>query len=146
MSNKGQDVREFLAVKDSGKREFFNTGAVRDTEEGKLRIDLLFKYVPMGALMRITQHYVNGAKKYGNHNWQKGLPASRCISSALRHLYQYFMGDRSEDHLAAVCFNVIAILHWEETGREDMLDTLAPSESLREQVEKMPKSEVRYGL
>lgn len=115
-------VAKFKAVKDSGVRESFLTGAVRDTEEGKPRIDLLLKYVPMTALMRITQHYVNGAKKYGDHNWQKGIPASRCISSAFRHLYQYLIGDRGEDHLSAVCFNVIAILHWEETKRSDMLD------------------------
>jgi hypothetical protein len=115
-------VRKFQSVKDSGSRQSFPTGAVRDIEEGKPRIDLIFKYVPMVALMRITQHYVNGAKKYGDHNWQKGIPASRCVSSAFRHLYQYFIGDRSEDHLAAVCFNVIAILYWEESRRDDMLD------------------------
>jgi hypothetical protein len=112
----------YKEVKDSGRRESFSTGAVRDTEEGKPRIDLLFKYIPMPCLMRITQHYVNGAKKYGDHNWQKGIPASRCISSAFRHLYQYLTGDRSEDHLSAVVFNVICILYWEETGNLKMQD------------------------
>lgn len=114
--------RLFREVKDSGKRESFTTGAVRDTEEGKPRIDLLLKYIPMPCLMRITQHYVNGAKKYGNHNWQKGLPASRCISSAFRHAYQYLIGDRSEDHLSAVVFNIICIIYWEETGNLKMQD------------------------
>jgi hypothetical protein len=111
----------YQEVKDSGKRESFGTGAVRDTEEGKPRIDLALKYIPLEALTRITQHYINGAKKYGDHNWRKGIPASRCISSAFRHLYQYFMGDRSEDHLSAVVFNIVCILYWEETKREDML-------------------------
>lgn len=118
-------MSSFDFVKDSGKRESFGTGAVRDTEEGKARIDLLLKYIPMPALMRITQHYVNGAKKYGDHNWKKGIPASRCISSAFRHLWQYLSGDRSEDHLSAVVFNVVCIIYWEETKNLAMLDPVA---------------------
>lgn len=122
--------RGYTNVKDSGKRESFPTGAVRDTEEGKPRIDLFLKYVPIGAINRIATHYVNGARKYGDHNWQKGIPTSRCISSAFRHLYQYLIGDRTEDHLAAVCFNVIAILYWEETKTYSMLDTPSKCRSL----------------
>lgn len=118
----------FESVKDSGKRQSFDTGAIRDTEEGKIRLDLMLKYLPMTALIRVTQHYVNGAKKYGDHNWQKGIPSSRCVSSALRHLYQWFTGDRSEDHLSAVVFNIFCILHWEETGSLDMQDTLRQGE------------------
>lgn len=112
----------YTEVKDSGKRESFGTGAVRDTEEGKPRLDLLLKYIPMPCLMRITQHYVNGAKKYGDHNWQKGIPASRCISSALRHAWQYLIGDFSEDHLSAVVFNIVCIIYWEETRNLKMQD------------------------
>lgn len=115
------DGSVYTEVKDSGKRESFETGAVRDTEEGKPRIDLLLKYIPMPCLMRITQHYVNGAKKYGDHNWQKGIPASRCLSSAFRHAYHYLCGDRSEDHLSAVVFNIICIIYWEETTNLKML-------------------------
>jgi hypothetical protein len=35
---------------------------------------------------------------------------------------QYWKGDRDEDHLAAVIFNLMAIIHFEETGREDLND------------------------
>lgn len=124
--NEDANTRDWKQVKDSGKRQSFDTGAVRDTEEGKPRLDLMFKYLPMTALMRVTQHYVNGAKKYGDHNWQKGIPSSRCISSAFRHLYQYFTGDRSEDHLSAVIFNIFAIIHWEETGNLKMQEAPCP--------------------
>lgn len=126
--NEDANTRNWKQVKDSGKRQSFDTGAIRDTEEGKIRLDLMLKYLPMSALMRVTQHYVNGAKKYGDHNWRKGIPSSRCISSALRHLYQWFTGDRSEDHLSAVVFNVFCLLHWEETGRLDMQNTLIQGE------------------
>lgn len=108
----------FTDVKDSGTRQVFETGAVRDTQDGKPRYDLLSPYT----LTRWAQHMANGAKKYGEGNWEKGIPASRCIASTLRHIFSWVMGDRSEDHLSAILFNVAAIIHWEETGREDMLD------------------------
>ena len=106
------------SVKDSGARQSFDTGAVRDTQDNKPRYDL----IPVAALRRLATHYANGAKKYGEHNWTKGIPASRCIASAERHLFQWVEGDRSEDHLSAVLFNIMAIIHFEETERKDMLD------------------------
>jgi hypothetical protein len=108
----------FTEVKDSGKREEQGTGAVRDTQDGKPRYDL----IPVMALRRLAVHYANGARKYSARNWEKGIPSSRCYSSALRHLFQYAEGDRSEDHLSAILFNVMAIIHWEETGYDQMLD------------------------
>jgi len=105
---------EFDLVHDSGEREEFETGAIRDTEGGKPRFDL----IPVEALYRLAQHYSNGAKKYGQDNWRKGLPIERCYSSALRHLYQYRMGDISEDHLSAVVFNIFCIITSQETITE----------------------------
>jgi hypothetical protein len=100
----------FTSVKDSGKRESFESGAVRDTQDGKPRYDL----IPVRALYRLANHYANGAKKYGDHNWEKGIPTSRCVASALRHIYSWLLGDCSEDHLSAVLFNIMAIIHFEE--------------------------------
>lgn len=109
---------EFTSVKDSGQRQSFDTGAVRDTQEGKPRYDL----IPATALHRLAIHYANGAKKYGDRNWEKGIPASRCIASALRHLYAWIRGQTDEDHLAAVLFNIMAIIHFEEVGETEVLD------------------------
>lgn len=102
---------------DSGKREKFETGAVRDTREGKGRYDL----IPAKALMRLAKIYEEGAEKYDDRNWEKGIPVSRCIDSAIRHLIKYLDGWQDEDHLAAVLFNIMAVMHFEET-REDMCD------------------------
>lgn len=107
-----------FVVKDSGQRQNFETGAKRDTQDGKPRFDL----VPPLALQRVAMHYTNGAKKYDEHNWVKGIPRSRCIASALRHLYQLIMGDRTEDHASAVVFNMLCIIHYEEVGRTDLND------------------------
>lgn len=109
---------DYNSVKDSGARQSFDTGAVRDTQDGKPRYDL----ISIHALRRRAVHMANGAKKYGDRNWEKGIPASRCIASALRHIFAWMLGDRSEDHLSAVGFNIDCIIHWEETNRKDMLD------------------------
>lgn len=95
---------------DSGEREDFKTGARRDTQKGKPRYEL----IPVRPLTRLAELYARGAEKYGDYNWQKGMPFSRVIASLLRHVYSYMMGDRSEDHLAAVAWNAFTLMQYEE--------------------------------
>jgi hypothetical protein len=98
---------------DSGKRQQFTTGAVRDTADGKPRPDLCSPF----ALERRGAWMALGAKKYSERNWERGMPLSRFGASLARHLMKYQQGDRSEDHLAAICFNADAIMHGEEMIR-----------------------------
>lgn len=98
-------------TKDSGKREEFDTGAVRDIQESKPRFDL----IPTCALRRIADLYSRGAVKYGENNYQKGMPFTRVYASLLRHLIQYREGDREEDHLAAVAWNACALMLYEDS-------------------------------
>lgn len=104
-------------VNDSGVREEFETGSRRDTREGKGRYDLI---TPIG-LARLARHYENGAKKYGDRNWEKGQPLTRYLDSALRHIFAFLGGDRSEDHMAAAAWNVMAEMHTEELVNEKNL-------------------------
>lgn len=104
-------------LEDSGQRQEFETGAVRDPAEGKGRYDLI---TPHG-LRRLALHYEAGAKKYDDRNWEKGIPASRCFSSAVRHLYRWLNGENKEDHLAAAAWNIFAIIHFQEE-KPDMID------------------------
>lgn len=97
----------YTQVNDSGAREAFNTGSVRDTREGKGRFDLISPI----ALERLAKHYENGAKKYGDRNWEKGQPVSRFMDSALRHLNKHNAGMRDEDHLSAAVWNIMGIMH-----------------------------------
>lgn len=108
---------EFDQVKDSGARQEFNTGSIRDTQDGKPRYDLI---TPLG-LKRLAMHYANGARKYGEWNYTKGQPNSRYLASLLRHAYAYAEGDRSEDHIAAVAWNALAIAHNEEAIERGLL-------------------------
>jgi hypothetical protein len=92
-------------TKDSGKREEFSTGMVRDTQEDKPRYDL----IDTAFLKRWAELMARGAKKYGENNWKKAATdeeLSRFRASAVRHLFQWLEGDVTEDHAAAVAFNL----------------------------------------
>lgn len=90
-------------IKDSGHRREFATGAVRDMAEGKGRFDLM----PWAALMEVSKHCENGAKKYGEHNVDKGLPTSSFMDSAVRHLAKHIDGWTDEPHLIAAAWNIL---------------------------------------
>ena len=96
-------------IKDSGKRQEFNTGSRRDLQAGKGRMDLL----PMLSLIRLAKHFEGGANKYGDRNWEKGQPLSRYFDSAMRHAFKYILGMRDEDHLIAACWNLMCLAQTE---------------------------------
>lgn len=102
------------AIKDSGDRTEFSTGAVRDMHEGKGDM----ASVPWEAILRLSKHYENGAKKYERWNFRKGIPVSSFIDSAVRHLAKYQCGCDDEDHLAAAAFNVLGAMLMENTMPE----------------------------
>lgn len=96
----------FDSVSDSGQRQEFPTGSVRDTCVGKGA----FEQIPTGPLRRLAVHFENGARKYGPDNWLKGQPLGRYYSSAFRHLLAMKEGKRDEDHAAAAAWNVFAFM------------------------------------
>jgi hypothetical protein len=92
-------------TKDSGKRQSFKTGMVRDVQDDKPRYDLIYK--PL--LKRWAELMSRGAKKYGERNWEKAATQEelgRFLASANRHFEQWMAGDTDEDHGAAVLFNM----------------------------------------
>lgn len=92
--------------------EVFDSGAVRSkvTE----RYDLLAPH----AMKRLAETYAEGAEKYDDHNWLKGMPFSQTMNHALKHCFQYLSGDRSEDHLAHAAWGLLAMLEFDETRPE----------------------------
>jgi len=98
------DTKGFI-TKDSGERQEFSTGMVRDVQTDKPRYDLL----DMPMLKRWAELMARGAKKYGEDNWRKAATEEelrRFKASAIRHMYQWLEGDISEDHGSAIYFNV----------------------------------------
>ena len=135
------------AILDSGNRRTFQTGAVRDIQEGKgrcdllppiynmLRDDILFcvnqfedsgdpKYLLEAVLqfstefdnsvytmlLEVSIHFEQGAQKYGENNWQKGIPVHCYIDSAIRHYLKYKRGDDDERHDRAFVWNVLCAI------------------------------------
>jgi len=94
-------------IKDSGNRRDFGTGAVRDMGENKGRFDLL----PYYALEALARHFEAGCKKYGDRNWEQGIPLREYISSASRHLAKTAQGWTDEPHAEAAAWNIMCFLH-----------------------------------
>lgn len=93
-------------VKDSGQRQEFASGMVRDTSAGKTDYTLILDG-PM--LERWAEHLTKGAGKYAPRNWLKAegeAELARFRQSAFRHFLQWMRGDTDEDHASAVFFNV----------------------------------------
>ena len=63
-------------------------------------------------LLEVSKHFEEGAKKYGENNWQKGIPISCYINSAIRHYLKWRRGDRDEPHDRAFVWNLLCCV-WE---------------------------------
>ena len=86
--------------------------------EGKGRMDLL----PWSAILEVAKHCENGAKKYGEHNVDKGIPTHSLCDSAARHLAKYLDGWDDEPHLLAAAWNLLWAIQM-EIKHPEMVDT-----------------------
>lgn len=89
------------------KTKKFTTGAVRSGDAEATRYDLIS---PIG-LAAVARACAEGAEKYADYNWEKGMPAHDMLNHALRHIYKFLEGDRSEDHLGHAAWNVMGAVH-----------------------------------
>lgn len=106
-------------IDDSGARiSYGDEKAIREPSTGKGRFDLI---TPFG-LTRLAKWYELGSKKYSDRNWEKGMPFSRYVDSAFRHLIKFMMGMEDEDHLAAAVWNLLCIIHHQELGQTELDD------------------------
>ena len=140
-------------IKDSGERREFETGAVRDIQEGKGRCDLLplvqvaeliasmttpdviisdiaqyqrtknaiylldaikafsakLGWSTETAMLEVSKHFEAGCQKYGERNWEKGIPEHCYIDSAIRHYLKWRDGMTDEPHDRAVIWNLICL-------------------------------------
>ena len=154
-----REAVDMPVIKDSGARREFETGAVRDIQEGKGRCDLLPLDVVSGLTnnhvlrnismfkhngdtlrlemalkefvtyyttwcgdstfaknglpnmcLEVSKHFEEGVKKYGEYNWQKGIPTHCYIDSAVRHYLKYLRGDKDEPHDRAFVWNILCCI------------------------------------
>lgn len=62
------------------------------------------------AMLEVAVHFEEGAVKYGDDNWKKGIPANVYIDSAIRHYLKYKMGLDDERHDRAVLWNLVCCM------------------------------------
>ena len=72
-------------------------------------------------LLEAAKHYEEGAKKYGENNWQKGMPVWCYIDSAVRHYLKWLRGDTDESHDRAFVWNLMCCI-WEVDYRDKKED------------------------
>ena len=80
--------------------------------KGKLRWSLL----PLWLLEGVVKVLMFGSKKYGDFNWQKGMPISEVYESCQRHLVKFMQGqdideESGERHIDHAICNLIIILY-----------------------------------
>lgn len=95
----------------------FKTGAIRDSQEGK---NDWTETISWTALNRYAGYMTGKKAKYGAGNFKKGIDITSYEQSLIRHWHKYFVNkyekgneEPGEDHLAAMLFNVLGIMHEE---------------------------------
>jgi hypothetical protein len=108
------EIRERRMKEQHGETVRFTTGAVRSSDAEATRYDLVS---PIG-LEAVARACAEGAAKYGDYNWEAGMPVNDLLNHALRHVYRYLAGDRSEDHLGHAAWGMLAAIHSEAVWPE----------------------------
>ena len=100
----------------------FDSGAKREARRLP-RYDL----IPPDALGRLAMIYTEGAEKYGERNWEKGIPFSNLYNHAMEHIRRWLEGDNSEDQLAKAAWGLFAMMHFEQ-HRPELNDIQTPAD------------------
>lgn len=61
-------------------------------------------------MLQVSKHFEEGAKKYGENNWKRGLPLHCYLDSAVRHFLKWFRGDKDEPHDRAFIWNILCAI------------------------------------
>ena len=72
-------------------------------------------------LLEVSMHYKQGAEKYGERNWEKGIPLHSYIDSGVRHFLKHIDGQTDERHDRAFVWNMLGAI-WTMEHRPEMID------------------------
>ena len=78
-------------------------------------------------LLEVAKHFEEGAKKYGDDNWRKGIPAHVYIDSAVRHYLKLLAHWDDEPHDRAVAWNLMCCI-WTCDNKPELNDYAAKKE------------------
>lgn len=60
--------------------------------------------------LELSKHFEQGAAKYAERNWEKGIPAHCFVDSAVRHFFKFIGGMTDEPHDRAFVWNLVCLL------------------------------------
>ena len=100
---------------------YFDTGATRDSDDGKLDFEGFFSPYAMyrfAEYMHQHRHQADGHLR-ASDNWQKGIPQEAYMKSLFRHFMELWLRWRDkcddqqafQDALCAILFNAQGLLH-----------------------------------
>lgn len=73
------------------------------------------------AMIEVSKHYEQGCVKYGERNWEKGIPLHCYIDSAVRHYMKFMRGDDDEPHNRAFLWNLLGAI-WTHDNKPELKD------------------------
>ena len=73
------------------------------------------------AMLEVSMHYKQGAEKYGERNWEKGIPLHSFIDSGVRHFLKHIDGQTDERHDRAFVWNMLGAI-WTMEHKPEMID------------------------
>lgn len=72
-------------------------------------------------LLEASKQYEEGAKKYADRNWEKGMPVHCFIDSGIRHYLKFLRGDKDEPHDRAFIWNMLGAI-WTHENKPELID------------------------
>lgn len=73
------------------------------------------------AILEVAKHFEDGCRKYGDRNWEKGIPLHCYIDSGVRHYIKVLRGDKDEPHDRAFLWNMLCAL-WTQNHKPELID------------------------
>lgn len=73
------------------------------------------------ALLEVAKQYEDGCQKYGDRNWEKGMPLHCYIDSGGRHNLKFRRGDVDEPHDRAYLWNMLGAI-WTHENHPELID------------------------
>lgn len=73
------------------------------------------------AILEVSKHYEEGCKKYGERNWEKGIPLHCYIDSGVRHYLKFKREDKDEPHDKAFLWNMLGAM-WTAKHHPELCD------------------------
>lgn len=78
-------------------------------------------------ILEVSKHFEDGARKYGERNWERGIPCHCYLDSGVRHYLKWFGDYDDERHDRAFCWNLLC-LAWTLKHRPEFNDLWGDSD------------------